>query len=176
MTKNVKSFDFKTLKTDLEYMKEMQNSKGTTLIDEKVALSSLVNKLQKYVFDIEQTTLKQELDFDNTFQQEHRDFGYNQSDLNFKSPDKIHQQEEDYYNEGEESESLYLGNSRELENRLKQYASLKEQTEALESSMQNTPVLKSPLSDSTSNENNYSVGSYAQKYNKTKTLKRKSKK
>ena len=165
MTKNVKSFNIKALKSDLEYIKEMQNSKNDTIIDEKVALSSLVNKLQQYVFDIEQTALKEELGIEDT-QHNDDDYGYSIEDVNFKSPIKQFDSPDNLSPEGEESETLYLGNSLELEKRLKQFVNMKKELKTDLPSQDDDDSLQNPLSDHTSSANNNSQGSYAQKYMK----------
>ena len=90
MAKTTKLFDFKSLQSDLEYLQEMNQNKNTNIIDEKLALSSLVSKLQQYVFDVEQSALKDIYNYDemeiketNEFEEEDND---DETNLNYKLP------------------------------------------------------------------------------------------
>ena len=143
-------------------------------MDEKLALSSLVNKLYQYVFDVEQTAMKEDYDLDEIAHHDTEGIDYDEDDLNFKSPQRDYETKDDeYYSEGEGSpETLHLGNSRELEDRLKQYSELRDSANLIQSEYQQfTNQIKSPLSDNTSSANNYSEGSYSQKYLKKKKKK-----
>lgn len=176
MTKRMKSFDLKSIKSDFIYLKEIQNAQSTSLIDEKVALSSLVNKLQQYVFDIEQTALKEELGIENTLGAPMENYGYTAEDINFKSPVKQLDSPEFYPEindeDEEESDTLYLGNTRELEERLQEFRNIKENARELETNLKQRDKSPSPLSDNTSSVNQNSSGSYAQKYMKKKKTKK----
>jgi len=158
MTKSVKSFDFRALKADLEYLQKMHMNNKSTIIDEKVALSTLVNKLQNYVFEVGETSMKE--NYNDVANQDDVEIEYEIDDT-FKSPNKQYANLDDYYID--ESESLHLGNSRELEERLKQYAKLQENSPQIESDS-NEQV--SPLSEHKSN--NMSEGSYSQAFLKKK--------
>ena len=89
MAKTTKSFDFKLLQSDLEYLKQMNQNKNTSTIDEKLALSSLVGKLQQYVFDVEQSALKDAYNYDEIEIKETEEYEEDDeylNDPNFKLP------------------------------------------------------------------------------------------
>lgn len=84
---NKRLFDLKPIKLDIDNLKQMKTNN-----DIQAALSSLVEKLQQYVFDIEQTGIKQH--YDHEYQDPNEDFN--------------------------------LGDSQELEDRLKTYQELQD--------------------------------------------------
>jgi hypothetical protein len=48
------------VKEDIKRLENMKENRSTNILDEKVALSTLVSKLQQYIIDVEQSTLKEE--------------------------------------------------------------------------------------------------------------------
>jgi hypothetical protein len=147
MTRNMKTFDFKSLKTDLDYLQKMHTTSKSNILDEKLALSTLVNKLQKYVFDVESAVHQapEELATHETNEVEYIE------NIDIYSPS---------------TSSLNLGNSRELEERLKQYCKLQDSPSALEyrEESYSEESASEPLSEKQSN----SKESYANIYRQVK--------
>ena len=144
MSKNMKLLDFKPIQVDIDYLRQIKNQN-----ESQVALSALVTKLQRYIFDVEQTGLKE--------QYKHHD-----TNENFETYDI------------DNDENLNLGNSQELEASLKNLQHLQSSIEQYEQSQDhNIEISIDEEGEESENEqeSDYQqpIESYAQQYQKKKS-------
>lgn len=176
MKNNVKKFDFKKLRADINYIKRLQERKVSESIDgnqyynderfleSQEAMSTLVDKLQQYVFDVEHNTIREE---DETLEeQENYEIPDIEYDVNFRSPEQNHTNDNIYSENSDDSPQL--GNSRDLENRLKFYSDLKASATEIETAQAQFLHSKNQAEWSPSSKHTYKEGSYAQQYQNRK--------
>lgn len=140
----MKLLDFKPIQVDIDYLRQIK-----TQNESQVALSALVTKLQQYIFDVEQTALKEQYDHHDTNE-------------DFETYDM------------DNDENLNLGNSQELEASLKNLQHLQNSIEQYEQSQDhNIEISIDEEGEESENEHELeytqSVGSYAKQYQKKKS-------